>query len=503
MSPLVIKHEGYNLLHRGILELSKVEAWGMGVNTDFLNLQIKRAKKAIRSQEDALKSDPIWSKWRRRFGSKAKLGSKEQLATVLYTLMGYKPTVFTDSGKPSADVEALEKIDLPFCKSYTKLEKTKKALSTYLLGIREETVNSRLHPVFNLHTTQTYRSSSDSPNFQNMPIRDPDQAAMIRLNFVASPGRVIVENDFSGIEVRIAACYHKDPVMLAYINDPTKDMHRDMAAQIYCLTPEWVKANGKQHRYGAKNKFVFPQFYGDFYVSCAKALWEWIERGNLKGPDGNPLKEHLAEQGITKLGDCDPEKEPKKGTFEYHVKEVEQDFWNNRFRHYNKWKKKWYNEYLEKGSFDTLTGFRISGNLKKNQVINYPVQGSAFHCLLWSMCEVNKRLRKLKMKSRVSGQIHDSLIGDVVIEELATYLKIVKYVMTKRLRSKWKWINVPIDVEVEIAPPDGTWHDKQVVEFKNNRFIWGPKDQPQKEYRDPIKFIRSFNDYYHQTKKSA
>ena len=48
------------------------------------------------------------------------------------------------------------------------------------------------------------------------------------------PGHQLLEVDYSGLEVRIAACYHKDPVMLKYINTGY-DMHADMAAQIFMI----------------------------------------------------------------------------------------------------------------------------------------------------------------------------------------------------------------------------------------------------------------------------
>jgi DNA polymerase-1 len=450
-----------------------------------------------------LQKSPIWTLWRRRFGQKANVGSKPQLGKIIYDELKYEATVFTDKGKPAVDIVALEKFDDPFFKAFTKIEKMKKAVGTYLKGIRKEVVKDRLHCVFNLHTTATYRSSSDSPNFQNMPVRDPDQAHLIRNCFIPSEGRVLVENDYAGIEVKIAACYHKDKVMLSYIKDPTKDMHRDMAAQIYMLEPDWVKANGKQHRYGAKNKFVFPVFYGDFYPSCAKALWEWIERGDLRCPKGRPLKEHLAERGITKLGKCNPDESPKPGSFEKHIQEVENDFWNNRFQAYGRWKKQWYSDYLNNGGFDTFTGFRITGTMKKNQVSNYPVQGSAFHCLLWSLIKINKILRKRKMKSRVAGQIHDSIIGDVVIEELSEYLDIVKDVMTHRIRKVWKWIIVPLDIEVEITPSVGTWHDKQVIEYDNGVYKWSPvKGEPPVTFDNPKAFIKQL-DKQHLKKKAT
>lgn len=481
-----INHEGYRLLHEGVVALADVEAYGMRVDVPYLQKALEQTGNTMLDLKRQMRETEIWKLWRKRHGAKASPTNREQFADIIYNALGYPVTERTDSGAPSTDASALEKVDRPEVKLFLQLMKLDKANGTYLRGILREVVDDRLHPVFNLHTVLTYRSSSDSPNFQNMPVRDPEVAKLIRRAFIPSKGCVIVENDYAGIEVKIAACYHKDPVMLSYIRDTTKDMHRDMAAQIYCLEPDWVKQFGKNHRYGAKNKFVFPQFYGDYYLPCARNLWEWMVRAKLEGPDKISLQEHLLRHGIKKLGALDPEKKPLPGTFEKHLQDVENDFWNNRFRVYGKWKRKWYSRYLETGGFDTLTGFRLEGTMLRNEVINYPVQGSAFHCLLWSLIRINKLLKKYKMKTRIAGQIHDSLISDVRVEELSDYLALVRQVMTEDIKKAWDWIIVPLDIENEICAPDGTWFDKQAVEFKDSIYGFTPKDA-----KEPLLFDTS------------
>lgn len=459
----------YQLLHDGVITLSEIEATGMRVDVPYLDKMLMELPIRIRDISEKLRTKETWEIWRKRFGHDASLGSGDQLAEVLYKILKYPVTDRTERGRPSTDIEALEKItDLPFLKGLLKMQKLEKALEV-LTGIKREVVGDRLHPFFHLHTVQTYRSSSSNPNFQNFPVRDPMIAQIIRSVFIASPGCLICENDYKGVEVSVSACYHKDPKFIEYIVNPKMDMHRDMAGQLYKIDDvEWMKKNGKHHRYGAKNKFVFPEFYGDYYPRCAQSLWEWMERANLPGPGGVSLKAHLAKNGIKSKGACDPEQKPVPGTFEHHVKEVEYDFWNRRFMDYGQWKKDWYGEYLEQGGFDTLTGFRIDGAMERNQVINYPVQGSAFHCLLWSLIRINRILKKRGLKSRVAGQIHDSIIGDVRVEELDEYLAIVKQVTTVDIRKDYDWLIVPLSVEVELAPPRGTWFDKQEVIYRDD-----------------------------------
>lgn len=481
-----IRKEGYELLHWGLVELAQVEANGIRIDIPKLQKTKENLKAKLRDLKQEMQQDEVWKVWRKKYGAKANLTSRKQLSDVLHVELEYKVTDFTETGEAAADEEALQKIDNPFIPKLIRYLKYEKALGTFLKGIEKEVApDGRLHPFFNLHTARTYRSSSDSPNFQNFPVRDKEVSEIIRSLFISRDGSLLIENDFKGIEVCLSAAYHKDPNFISYITTPGKDMHRDMAAQIYCLKPKEVS---KDARYGAKNKFVFPQFYGDFYCACAKNMWEWIEKGKLTTPDGTPLKEHLAEQGITKLGKCDPDEKAKKGTFEKHVQEIEDDFWNNRFRVYGQWRRDWYKRYLSKGYFDLLTGFRISGSFARNAVCNYPIQGSAFHCLLWSLIKVNRFLRGAGMESMVVGQIHDSLMGDVVEDELRDYFHIIEQVTTKDMPAHYDWLIVPPEIEYEICPPGKSWFQKKEMKFKDGRFLH-PQDS-NKSTTDVQKFLK-------------
>jgi DNA polymerase I-like protein with 3'-5' exonuclease and polymerase domains len=102
--------------------------------------------------------------------------------------------------------------------------------------------------------------------------------------------------------------------------------------------------------------------------------------------------------------------------------------------------------------------------MAKNQIINYPIQGSAFHCLLWSLIQiVQKELKKRKMKTIVVGQIHDSIIADVVEEELEEYLAMSNEVMTRRIIKDWPWIITPLEIEAEATPINGRWNEREEV----------------------------------------
>ena len=99
--------------------------------------------------------------------------------------------------------------------------------------------------------------------------------------------------------------------------------------------------------------------------------------------------------------------------------------------------------------------------MSKNDCINYPVQGSAFHCLLWSFIQLDKIIRFEKWDTRLIGQIHDAIILDVHPDELDMVIKRVRKVTCHDLPNEWKWINVPLEVDFEICPVDGSWAEKK------------------------------------------
>jgi hypothetical protein len=161
--------------------------------------------------------------------------------------------------------------------------------------------------------------------------------------------------------------------------------------------------------------------------------------------------------GITELGD---EQSCQRGSFMAHVRAVEADFWGKRFKVYGQWRKDWVRSYERSGELRMLTGFICRGLKKKTEIINYAVQGSAFHCLLWALIrivlfEIKKRCR---LKSLIVGQIHDSLVGDVCRNEIESFKEMVTEVLTELLPNEWKWIIVPL--VVEIAVYSKSWAEK-------------------------------------------
>ena len=102
--------------------------------------------------------------------------------------------------------------------------------------------------------------------------------------------------------------------------------------------------------------------------------------------------------------------------------------------------------------------------MRRNEVINYPVQGAAFHCLLWCFIRLSKEIKKRGWKTRLIGQIHDSMVLDVYPPERERICKLIKRITTVELAKEWTWINVPLSVTIEIGDVDGDWTTLKEIE---------------------------------------
>jgi DNA polymerase I-like protein with 3'-5' exonuclease and polymerase domains len=88
--------------------------------------------------------------------------------------------------------------------------------------------------------------------------------------------------------------------------------------------------------------------------------------------------------------------------------------------------------------------------MSRNQCTNFPVQSASFHLLLYTLIEVQKMIKRLKLKTKLIGQVHDSILANVPISEIKVYHQEV-HKITKNLQNKFKWLIVPIEIEVEIS----------------------------------------------------
>lgn len=449
--------EAYMLLHNGILALARAEQQGICVDLPYIVKKLKHIERKKLVLESDFKETNFYKEWYVVFGEKININSPKQLSYMLYNVKKLKPKKLTPSGQGSTDEDSLKALEISDLKFFEDKSRYKK-ITDVLKGFQREQVDGVIHPFYNLHTVRTFRSSSDSPNWQNIPKRDEEMNNICRSAIYPRKGHQLLESDYGQLEVRISACYNKDPVL---VNDILKgDMHRDMAVEIFQMDSfdENNKAHKKILRQAAKNGFVFPQFYGDYYKNNVESIFEWIKlkEGKFKKGSGVEIDkgitiaDHLISKGIKTSDD-----------FAEHLKSVENRFWNERFKVYTKWKEKWYSNYLETGYIDLLTGFRCKGVMSRNDVINYPVQGAAFHCLLWSFIQLDKISREEKWDTKLIGQIHDSIILDVHPKELDHVKKTIYQVSCVSLPQTWKWITIPLEIDADICPIDGNWTQKE------------------------------------------
>ncbi len=451
--------DAYKLLHDGILALARAEQQGIRVDTDYVEAKKGQLTRKIHRLEKEFEQTNFFKHWQHSQRGKVNINSNYQLSYFLYKVKKLKPDKETASGQGSTDEETLRSLNIPELDALLQMRKLKKVRDTYLDAFLREQVDGYIHPFFNLHLVKTYRSSSDSPNFQNIPNRDEESMQIVRRALFPRPGHQLLEIDYSGLEVKIAACYHKDPTMLKYITDPKSDMHADMAKQIFMID-KFDKSLPTHYvlRQAAKNGFVFPEFYGDYYKNCAintACTWgklpqgKWTTGQGIELDIGFTLGDHLISKGINSLS-----------LFVNHLKRIETDFWGNRFADYAEWKNRWWKIYQKYGYVDLLTGFRCQGPMSYNDCINYPVQGAAFHCNLWSFIQLDRIFNEKQLDTKLIGQIHDSIIMDVAPNELQQVLEISKRVTCKDLPKIWSWIIVPLEIDIEISDVDKSWAEK-------------------------------------------
>ncbi len=449
----------YKLLHDGILALQRAEQVGMRIDVAYVKAKIDELQNKVHELHEELKQSELGKAWKKLFPAEFNPNSDDQLRKVIYDYLGLEPQKYTQSGAPATDAEALRKLsnqlpDVNFVREIRRWTKAQQYLKNFLI----EQVNGILHPFFNLHTVKTYRSSSSNINFQNIPKRDAEIMKLVRRAILPHKGCQLLEIDYGSQEVRIACCYTKDKSLIQYVSDPSSDMHRDTAIDIFLL-PSLDKSHPgeKLLRNAAKNGFVFPQFYGDYFKNCARYLWEdwvWEHKIQIRNPD-NPSQDifvldWLAKKGIKTFED-----------FEEHVRKVEDNFWNVRFKEYNTWRENQVAFYHENGYVDLYTGFRCKGLMGRTQVINYPIQGSAFHCLLQAFIWIDEAFDRFDLKSRLIGQIHDAIVINVWPDELELVMAICYKYMIKKLMREWTWIIVPLEIEADITDVDAPWSEKR------------------------------------------
>jgi len=438
-------YEAYDLFHEGTLALADVEMNGIPTDTEYYSKTIldlvekmKKVKKDLEESEEAIL-------FYEHTGKNLKVEkdiSPTHLKIILFDILKHTPTKETDKGNWSIDEEVLKKINIKFTRNVLRLRRWGKVIS-YPNQFLEASINGVMHPSIALNIPVSFRSSSYDPNQQNIPKRDPEAKKLTRSGIMPYEGFQIVESDFSGVEVGTSCCYHKDPALIKYVTDPNTDMHRDTASDIWILALDEVT---KMIRFYSKNCWVFPQFYGSWYKECAKTLWENCM--DLEIREGYRVKDHMTRMRIVSFD-----------SFVDHCQKYENKFWNERFPTYNKWKDEINEEYRSMGFIDSHMGFRFQGYMTYNQCTNYQTQGTAFHILLWTIIQVVRTAKEESWKSKLMGQIHDCMIHNTHPSELKRVIETIDHFGTVEVRKVFPWINVPLEIEHEVAPINASWYE--------------------------------------------
>ena len=447
----------------GLNTLTNIQENGICIDRKYYEDQDVILEKRIKDMENALYKFPEAIKFERVKKRPINFGSSQDLAELFFTILELPKGKQTAGGNDCTDAGVLAELETPIAKELTKISKLKKIKGTYLgQFLRESGNDDRLHPSFSLHTTVTGRSSSSSPNFQNIPVRDKDAMNITRGGIIPEKGSQLVDWDYGAMEVRIIAAVTQDPVLVTYCNDVESDMHRDQAMDSFSFTlKEWLELQAydkknktkcaKDIRFHAKNGEVFAWFYGSYYGSSAKSLFPLLKELKVMSIT---LYEWLCHKGIIKSSSTAYK------DFENHLKLVEKRFWN-KYKQVKLWQESQFKSYLRIGHIELITGHRCSGWLSRNDICNYHIQGPAYHCLQWSLDTLDSRMREEKMFSLLIGQIHDCCLGSIIPDELTHWCSMSKSIGTLEIRQHYKWLNCLLLQEFEKGEIDEPWSLKR------------------------------------------
>jgi uracil-DNA glycosylase family 4 len=387
-------------LMRGNSALAQMEYDGVKISESEYNRFRDEVDGKRAEVDEYFKKSGIVKEFKKTYGQSLDIMSTMDMKKLFFKMLKLKPLSVTDKGNPQVNDAfytwlAGEKDEIGEFAEKVQLKKSLDTLSGTFLNSIVKYVDDNwvLHPTYNLWIPRTYRSSCDSPNLQNTPKRD-DYMKNFRRMFVPE-NDFFLEGDFKGAEVTIQAILAQDKALLKQVNDKW-DLHKYWASRLYYI--ESMKDVSKEDKFDGKNRFVFPNLYGAYWENVAELL---------PRVDKN------------------------------HVKEVTDEFYEM-YSGVRRWQNQTKRFYETNGYVELATGFIRRGHLTFNQVVNTPIQGTTFHCLLDTLIclIVNKELKRAGLKSRARLQVHDSILFDVIKSEAADLIEIVNYFSSEK---PWDW----------------------------------------------------------------
>lgn len=335
--------------------------------------------------------------------------STRELGTVLFDELGLPAKKKTKTGY-STNAEVLESLRGFHGIVDTLLEyrKLSKLYSTYIVGLDHAIeADGRVRSTFNQTETRTGRISSTEPNVQNIPVRT-DEGSRFRAFFIAPEGKVLLDADYSQIELRILAHIADDQAMQQGFAQGA-DIHRMTASQVFHVPFEEVTA---RQRSSAK-AINFGIVYGigayslsqDLHVSMKEAK-DYID-AYLSTYSGVRAYRETIIQKTEELGYVETLFHRRRELPDIHAKN------------------------------------KVTRALAERIALNTPIQGTAADIIKIAMVRVFDRLRREGMNTRLILQVHDELILEAPEEEAARAADILREEMQQAVSLK---VALPVDV---------------------------------------------------------
>ena len=345
-------------------------------------------------------------------GEPFNIQSPKQLGSVLFERLMLPAGKKTKTGW-STNAAVLDKLrgKHPIIEQILDYRTLTKLKSTYADGLLKEiSADGRIHTNFQMTVTATGRLSSTEPNLQNIPVRR-ELGAQIRKMFVASPGKVLVDADYSQIELRLLAHIANDETMIAAFRSG-EDIHAVTASQVFGVPLAEVTPLQRSHAKAVNFGIV----YGISAFSLAQDIGVFQSEAKAY-MDSYFAKYHGVRDYMTRV-----------------VEQAKAD-----------------------GYVTTLFGRRrdlpelksSNFNLRsfgERVALNMPIQGTAADIIKAAMVRVDARMRAEHLQARLLLQVHDELIVECPTEEAET----VKGILIEEMEHVVDY-RVPLLVDAKIG----------------------------------------------------
>ena len=389
--------------------LADIEYTGFKVDIEQINIIDEQLKEKIAEIEAS-----IYSVAEETFN----INSPKQLGVILFEKLGLPSGKKTKTGY-STGYDVLEKLiskhpivaEIIEYRMYTKLK------STYIDGLRLmiDDRDGRVHTSLNQTIAVTGRLSSTEPNLQNIPIKLP-YGRKIRKFFIADAGSVLLDADYSQIELRVLAHLSHDPTLIeAFKKD--LDIHTITASQVFKITEEEVTSIQRSRAKEVNFGIVYGM--GDYGLSeslniSRKEAKIYIENYFMSYPRVKAFMDEV-------IDSC---------------------------------KEKGYVETILKRRRD-ISDINHSNFMLRSAAEriarNTPIQGSAADIIKLAMINVYNHLKENHLKSKLILQVHDELILNVPNEEL----EVVKSILKKCMEDAYE-LSVPLKIDMNTGV---SWYD--------------------------------------------